>query len=459
MLQTLRSKILFYLLLISMIGILLVSFFIQWGFEASFKSYLDRNREKKIERVIVEIEKDYKKNGHFTSDPVFNLLHEHAMTDQLYFQLFDRFGRLQMDSSKIRGMLNSLGLTEPVTIGEEWHTKSYTLKVDQTVIGKLVAIYPEGLIDDEHTFLQTIQLYIYGAVCLTIVLAILFSMLFSKKLTLGLKKLSFAANELQQHNLSVRIPLVGLPTEVKDLAISFNNLAESLAKEEMLRKQFTGDLAHELRTPLTTLRSQIEAYQDGVWEPTHERLQQSHEELMRLVRLVNELEKLLAAENPQIRLEKIELEAGSVLAALWDMFLPVFNEKGVHLDIVEPGEEEMFFADKDRLVQILSNVLNNALKYTVEGKNVRISVLTNEEGYVGFQIVDEGSGIAEDDIPHIFERFYRGDKSRDRKTGGVGIGLSIVKALMDAHQGMVKVKSTVNIGTSITLWFPREIKN
>jgi two-component system, OmpR family, sensor histidine kinase BaeS len=456
MLQTLRSKILFYLVLISMIGILIVSFFIQYGFEESFNSYLDHNREKKIDRIITEIEKDYRKNGHFTSDPVYGLLHEHAMTDQLYFQLYDRFGQLQMDSSNIRSMLNSFGLTEPAPDGEEWHSKSYTLKVNNTIIGKLVAIYPKGLIDDEYTFIQSIQLYIYAAVCLTIVLAIVFSMLFSKKLTSGLKKLSFAANELQQHNLDIRIPLSGLPTEVKQIAISFNNLAESLAREEMLRKQFTGDLAHELRTPLATLRSQIEAFQDGIWEPTPQRLQVSHEELMRLVRLVNELEKLLAAENPQIRLEKIELEAGSVLEALYEMFMPIFKEKGVHLHIEEPIQEELFEADKDKLMQILSNILNNALKYTPEGKNVTLSVQTDKEGYVGFKIQDEGSGMAEDDIPHIFERFYRGDKSRDRKTGGVGIGLSIVKALMDAHKGLIKVKSKLNKGTSITLWFPQE---
>ncbi|MGZ4162144.1 MAG: ATP-binding protein [Neobacillus sp.] len=456
MLQTLRSKILFYLLLIAMIGILLVSFFIQYGFEESFKNYLEQNREKKIDRIIVEIEKDFKKNGHFTSDPVFGLLHEHAMTDQLYFQLYDRFGQLQMDSSKIRGMLNSLGLTEPVQNDEEWHQKSYTLKVDGSTVGKLVAIYPQGLIDDESTFIQTIQLYIYAAVCLTIVLAILFSMIFSKKLTSGLNKLSFAANELQQHNLDIRIPLSSLPTEVKQIAISFNNLAESLAKQEMLRKQFTGDIAHELRTPLATLRSQIEAFQDGIWEPTAQRLQTSHEELMRLVRLVNELEKLLAAENPQIRLEKIEMEAGSVVAALWEMFLPLFKEKGVQLLIEEPEDEEYFEADKDRLMQILSNILNNALKYTPAGKSVTLSVSTEKKGFVGFVIKDEGSGMAEDDIPHIFERFYRGDKSRDRKTGGVGIGLSIVKALMDAHNGIIKVKSKLNKGTSIILWFPKE---
>ncbi|WP_286229585.1 sensor histidine kinase [Neobacillus mesonae] len=454
MLQTLRSKILFYLVLTSMIGILIVSVFIQYGFEESFHSYLDRNREKKIDRVITEIEKDYRKNGHFTSDPVFGLLHEHAMTDQLYFQLYDRYGKLQMDSSKIRGMLNSLGLTEPAAAGEEWHSKTYIIKVDDAIIGKLVAIYPEGLIDDENTFIQTIQLYILAAVCLTIVLAIVFSMLFSKKLTYGLQRLSYAANELQQHNLNVRIPLKGLPTEVKHLAISFNDLAESLAKEAMLRKQFTGDLAHELRTPLATLRSQIEAFQDGIWEPTPQRLEASHEELMRLVRLVNEMEKLLAAENPQMKLEKIEMEAGGVLAAFGEMFLPLFKEKGVRLHIEKNSSEELFEADKDKLMQILSNVLNNALKYTPAGKNVTISVVTAIGGYVGFCIQDEGAGMKDEDIPHIFERFYRGDKSRDRKTGGIGIGLSIVKALMDAHKGMIKVKSKLNKGTSITLWFP-----
>jgi two-component system, OmpR family, sensor histidine kinase BaeS len=456
MLQTLRSRILFYFLIVSLIGILALSVFIQYGFESSFKSYLDHNREKKIDRVIGEIQKEYKQNGNFSSTQVNEYIHEFAMTDQLYFQIFDRMDHLQMDSSRIRVMMNSLGLAEPVTNGEEWQTKPYTLTVNNKVIGKLVAIYPEGLIDDEYTFLQTIQLYIYASVCLTIILAIVFSMIFSKKLTSGLKKLSFATKELRQHNLDIRIPLTGLPSEVKDLAISFNKLAESLAKEEMLRKQFTGDLAHELRTPLATLRSQIEAFQDGIWEPTPQRLTQCHEELMRLVRFVNEMEKLLAAENPQMKLEKVDLEAGGVLMALWEMFQPLCKQKGVELILREPLQEEWFKADKDRLVQVLTNVLNNALKYTPEGKSVTLSVLSEEDDYVGFMIEDEGPGISEDDIPHIFERFYRGDKSRDRKTGGVGIGLSIVKALMDAHNGVIKVKSKLNKGTSMIIWFPKE---
>jgi signal transduction histidine kinase len=157
-----------------------------------------------------------------------------------------------------------------------------------------------------------------------------------------------------------------------------------------------------------------------------------------------------------MRLEKVDLEAGGVLMALWEMFQPLCKQKGDELILREPLQEEWFKADKDRLVQVLTNVLNNALKYTPEGKSVTLSVLSEEDDYVGFMIEDEGPGISEDDIPHIFERFYRGDKSRDRKTGGVGIGLSIVKALMDAHNGVIKVKSKLNKGTSMILWFPKE---
>ncbi|WP_059172173.1 ATP-binding protein [Bacillus sp. FJAT-27445] len=455
MLKTLRAKLLFYILFVSMVGIVLVSIFIQWGFDKSFNNYLERNREQKIERIVNLVKSEYQRNQNFVNEQTLRLMHEYALTEQLYFQVKDMQGHAPWDTSRLRNIMNNMGIAVPEN-REGWLSKSYPLVVDNKTVGEVVAIYPRGFIKDESTFLQTIQLYIYGAVCLTVIIAIIFSMIFSKTLTSGLKKLQFAANQLQNHNLGIRIPLRGLPEEVKQLAISFNNLAESLSKEEMLRKQFTGDLAHELRTPLATLRSQIEAFQDGIWEPTPQRLEASHEELMRLVRLVNELEKLLAAENPQIHLEMTMLEAGAVVALLRDMFLPAFTNKGVQLVCSLPEKEEWFYGDKDKVMQILSNVINNALKYTPEGKQVTLSVTGVNEYSVGFIVGDEGAGIAEDDIPHIFERFYRGDKSRDRKTGGAGIGLSIVKALMDAHKGSIQVKSRLNKGTSMTLWFPRE---
>ncbi|WP_053368105.1 HAMP domain-containing sensor histidine kinase [Bacillus sp. FJAT-27245] len=455
MLKTLRAKLLFYILFVSMVGIVLVSIFIQWGFDKSFNNYLERNRDQKIERVVNLVKAGYKREGKFVDDQTLRLMHEYALTEQLYFQIVDVAGHTRRDTSQLRAVMNNMGIAVPENT-EGWLSKPYPLLVGDKRVGEVIAIYPRGFIKDESTFLQTIQLYIYGAVCLTVIIAIIFSMFFSKTLTSGLKKLQFAANQLQNHDLEIRIPLRGLPEEVKQLAISFNNLAESLSKEEMLRKQFTGDLAHELRTPLATLRSQIEAFQDGIWEPTPQRLEASHEELMRLVRLVNELEKLLAAENPQIHLEMARLEAGAVLSSLAEIFSPAFANKGVKLACRLPEKEEWFYGDKDKVMQILSNVINNALKYTPEGKQVAISVAGENEYSVGFVVEDEGAGIAEGDIPHIFERFYRGDKSRDRKTGGVGIGLSIVKALMDAHKGSIQVKSRLKKGTTMTLWFPRE---
>jgi two-component system, OmpR family, sensor histidine kinase BaeS len=456
MLRTLRAKLLFYLLLVSMSGIVLVSMFVQGGFEESFQSYLDTNRKEQIRRVEEELKKEYNEKGFFTGETAFFIMHEHGMMDQLFYLIYDETGELIIDSTSIRGLLQELGINDQKLSEENFQTQSYSIHLKDKKIGKMTVFYPIELIDAESNFLKAIQQYIIVAVALTILLSFIMSILFSRKLTEGFQKLSLGAKSLKQHQLDIEIPLEDLSEEMKELAISFNELAKSLAKEERLRKQFTWDLAHELRTPLATLRSQIEAYQDGIWEPTPQRLQQSHEELMRLVRLVNELEKLLAAENPQIRLEKVNLEPSKLLLRMYEAFSLSFKQKGVEL-LVKPSDlVSGFEGDRDRVIQILTNIINNALKYTPEGNSVTLSVVESDD-MVGFSIEDEGTGIPEEDIQHVFERFYRGDKSRDRKTGGIGIGLSIVKALVDAHHGKIHIKSQLGHGTNVTILFPKEL--
>jgi two-component system, OmpR family, sensor histidine kinase BaeS len=456
MLRTLRAKLLFYLLLVSMSGIVLVSMFVQGGFEESFQSYLDTNRKEQIRRVEEELKKEYNEKGFFTGETAFYIMHEHGMMDQLFYLIYDETGELIIDSTSIRGLLKELGISGNKLSEENFQTQSYSIHLKDKKIGKMTVFYPIELIDAESNFLKAIQQYIIVAVALTILLSFIMSILFSRKLTEGFQKLSLGAKSLKQHQLDIEIPLDDLSEEMKELAISFNELAKSLAKEERLRKQFTWDLAHELRTPLATLRSQIEAYQDGIWEPTPQRLQQSHEELMRLVRLVNELEKLLAAENPQIRLEKISLKPSKLLLRMYEAFSLSFKQKGVEL-LVKPSDlVSGFEGDRDRVIQILTNIINNALKYTPEGNSVTLSVVESDD-MVGFSIEDEGTGIPEEDIQHVFERFYRGDKSRDRKTGGIGIGLSIVKALVDAHHGKIHIKSQLGHGTNVTILFPKEL--
>lgn len=455
MLKTLRAKILFYFLLVSLSGILIVSFSIQWGFEASFNHYINQNRTESINQLIKGLKLEYKESGAFTGERVSQLLYQQATSESLYYKIYSPEETLLIDSTSINkeGIPTETELRTNPYQNDDWQTSMEPIKLENKTIGIIKTFYPKGFIDSESVFLQTIKKYLITAVAITVFLALAFSMLFSKRLTSGLNSLSASVEELARNKKGVRFPLDNLSEEMKQLGLAFNELSMSLEKEERLRKEFTGDLAHELRTPLATLRSQIEAFQDGIWEPTPVRLQQCHNELMRLVRLVNELEKLLAAENPQIRLNKTELETSKLLSSIKELQIPIFKEKGVNLTVETLQEKITFQGDLDKVTQILTNVVNNALKYTPEGGSVTISAI--KDGQMGgFKIQDQGIGIATADLPHIFERFYRGDKSRARKTGGVGVGLSIVKALVEAHKGSITVESELDKGTTFTILFP-----
>ncbi|RCW74972.1 sensor histidine kinase [Saliterribacillus persicus] len=453
---SLYSKVLFYILIVAFFGVFLTSFSIFFGVENQFSNYLDKNRENNREIIINEAVKQFEETGNLTSEQMLSSMREQAMSENLFYKVYDSNGELVADTTNMLGMMGMMGgMHEQNRSDSEYKMSTYDITSDQTVIGEMEFYYPVELIGEDFLFLESIKQNIYIAVIVTIVLSILFSLLFSKKLSAGFNQLSKAIQELRNHKRQIRVPVNELTNEMKPLGESFNQLAESLFKEEKLRKQFTADFAHELRTPLTTLRSQIEAYQDGIWEPTTERLEQSHGELMRLVRLVNELEGLIAAENPQIKLEERKLDANEILSLIEDQFRSSYREKGVELIVQKPTEDIWFMADRDKLVQIITNIVYNALQYTPSGKKVRLNA-KNDKASIHFVISDEGTGISKEDLPYLYERFYRGDKSRDRKTGGIGIGLAIVKALVDAHQGEIKIDSEIGQGTTVTVSLPRE---
>lgn len=452
---TLRTRILLYLLVVSLSGVFITSFTIFFGVENQFTDYLKKNREERIETIKKEVLQQYDETGELTNEQLNNMLHQQVMTENLYFKLYDSNGELLIDSTSLRSMMGMMNGTQSSIDPNDYQSTSYQLKNNNEVIGNLTVFYPEQLMGEDFIFLKSIKRNILLAVMVTVILSILFSLLFSNRLTSGFKKLINAIAELRNHQWRTRIPVKELTDEMKPLGESFNQLAASLAKEERLRKEFTANFAHELRTPLATLRSHIEAFQDGIWEPDSKRLEQCHEELMRLVRLVKELEKLIAAENPQIRLDKTRLETGKLLSFIKEQFNPLFMKKGVNLEVQNTEEQHWFNGDRDKIIQILTNIVNNALQYTPQGK--RVSVYIEEKNdQISFIVKDEGEGISEDDLPFLFERFYRGDKSRDRETGGVGIGLSIVKALVEAHQGEIKIDSQLNVGTTVEVQLPKE---
>jgi signal transduction histidine kinase len=211
-------------------------------------------------------------------------------------------------------------------------------------------------------------------------------------------------------------------------------------------------VAHELRTPITTAQTHLEAMIEGCWEPTKERLQSCYDEMTRISRLVRDLESLAKVESGNSKLDRsmISLKELSNNAVL--NFEAELKNKELRMSV--EGSDSRIFADKYRIDQVLMNLMSNAIKYTPEGGNIDIRISETEDSVI-LEFEDNGIGIPEEELPLIFERFYRADKSRNRMTGGSGIGLAIVRSIIAAHGGTVEVRSSLNSGTCFTLTFPK----
>jgi signal transduction histidine kinase len=246
-------------------------------------------------------------------------------------------------------------------------------------------------------------------------------------------------------------------------------MAETLEKQDRLRKQLTADVAHELRTPLTALGMYLENMIEGVWKPTPERMQNCYGEIARLSHLVADLEKLEQAEYGNLNLNKEEVDLTRLVRMAIGNFEGVITAKALNVMIesaseANPSEAEhtegkppcpvLAYVDGERISGVVTNLLSNAIKYTPEGGEIRLSVLETEETAI-LVVEDNGPGISEDEIPYIFERFYRADKSRNRSTGGAGIGLAIVQSVVLAHGGSVKAENRKEGGSRFTVALPR----
>lgn len=456
MFRTLYSRMLFFSLVLSLGGILFVGIAIFFGFQESFTSYVDTRREEEVVQAVEQVENDFQQNRAFTNQTQI-ILHRLTMQENILFKLYSTDEELLLDSSQTGGHMNQhqkgqgrQGNKQEI-VDSSFSSETFDLYANETFIGELEVGFPTSLASTDDQFLTDFIRYLLLAIIVMTSLAVLFSFIFSKQLTKGFKQIGEAVHMLKNHRHQL-LPTNYRIKELQELSEGVNDLSVSLQKGEQLRKQFTSDLAHELRTPLSTLRSQLESFQDGVLEPTPERLEQSYKELMRLVRLVNEMEELHAAEDPQQKLDIKTLDSRIVLRSINERFQPSFQEKQLSL-VVSTDKSFEFAADPDRFIQIMTNLLNNAWKFTPTGKKVDVDV-SQDNQFTHFFVTNEGNGMSEDEVQHAFDRFFRGEKSRNRERGGLGIGLSIVKALVEAHDGKVHIKSRPNLGTTFTVSFP-----
>lgn len=228
--------------------------------------------------------------------------------------------------------------------------------------------------------------------------------------------------------------------ELGQLALSFNQMAERLEKTETMRRQLIGDVSHELRTPLTAIKGYMEGLIDGVLPANPDLYQKVNSEIERLQRLVNDLQELSRVEGGELELRPVFVSAASLIETLRSNLERQFEEKGILLELKIAQNLPDIFVDTDRILQVLTNLAGNALQYTPQGGKVTIRAF-REKSEIVISVSDTGIGISPEQIPLVFDRFYRTDKSRARSSGGSGIGLTIAQALVRAHHGRIWAES------------------
>ncbi len=277
------------------------------------------------------------------------------------------------------------------------------------------------------------------------VAAIIAGYLVTRQLISPIHDMMEASNRIADGHYDERVGVPGNPAtgeidELAQLAVSFNRMASALEKNEEIRRRLIGDVSHELRTPLATIKGYMEGLIDGVLPPEPGTFQKVRREASRLQRLVDDLQELSRVEAGSYILQKCGMPVMALVEATVARLAPQFAEKGVALETDIPSGLPEVVVDEDRIGQVMLNLVGNALQYTPPGRTVRIRA-RRTQNKVQITIEDTGVGIPPEHLPHIFDRFYRVDKSRSRAGGGSGIGLTIAKHLVEAHSGRIWAES------------------
>lgn len=264
----------------------------------------------------------------------------------------------------------------------------------------------------------------------------------------------YAARAVADGKLDTRITTSG-PTDLHNLAESFNEMASSLQRNDRERRDLLADIAHELRTPLSVIRGRLEGIVDGVYPDSGAPVSTALEQTYLLQRLVDDLRLLTLAESRQLHFESKPVDLGNLARHVIDLFQAAAQERNIALSLKRLSENCMVHADAQRTEQVIANLVNNALRYAPENGMVWIEISSDEKS-IKLAVNDNGAGIAAEDLPFVFDRFWRKEKSRSRETGGSGLGLAIVKAIVESQGGSVQAASAgIGKGSCMTLRMPR----
>lgn len=458
--QRLNTKLILSLVSLIILVVITIAVSINSVFEKKFEEYIIKNNKNEVSNLINSIQSEY-------MDERWNLysiekIGENAINKGIFIDLYDTDQTLiwgattysQDRCNKIMGNIeNNMNHTR-----SNWHGKyteqTFSLKNSSDEVIGSVKIGTYGTLyymDNDVDFLKEINKIITIIGILMTLVTVFIAILISNNISKPIEVVSNMANLMGDGGFDSKIDYQSNIYEIDTLISSINNLSLKLEEQENLRKRLTTDISHELRTPLTNVQTHLEAMIDGVWDPSIERLNSVNEEVIRLTNLVNQLKNLAKFDSEKNKLNLTEVNIEKLIKNI------VYNNQGCALEkninIMMNLENINAYLDKDKISQVVVNLLSNAIRYTNNGGNIYINAYEEKEN-IKIHFKDDGVGIPKENLKYIFERFYRVDESRSKETGGIGVGLTIVKSIIDLHKGKIEVKSKKNKGSEFIITLP-----
>ncbi len=481
MMRSLWIKLMGAFLLVVLIGVGIDTYLVSRSTQTQFNQYINQNGEALARQLAPALAQYYARQGNWQG--VENLLNNpwgvSMMNDGMGMMGEENWGMWQeSDGMQMGGDMGMSGATNTwsmmglrllladaqgmIVADSEAQDTGRTLSsadlaagvpilAGNQQVGTLLPVYAGTNVSSAAgDFVSSVNQSTWMAGGIAAVVALLLGSLLFFQIVSPVQRLTTAAQKIAAGDLQQRIPTQSRD-EIGTLAIAFNQMADSLARHEDLRRNLIADVAHELRNPLTVIQGNLEAMLDGILPANPQEIAILRDETALLARLVADLRLLSLAEAGQLKLERVKTNPAELVAHAVEPFRLQAQSSQVELVLDVPSDLPPLHVDEDRIIQVVRNLLSNALRHTPAGGRVTVACRKNQMNEILFSVADTGEGIPSADLPYVFDRFYRADKSRSRASGGLGIGLAIVKQLVEAHRGKAWAES--QLGQGAIFWF------
>lgn len=452
--HSLRSQLIFQYMVIVIVCMLIIPTAISELLEWQFKNFLNDRLDEYETEFTEYFASLYEETGTWRARGIFPRGSDFIRWPIAMIQIKDSNGNLVRSYSRFIVQSGPIKGRGPARLPEGLQVRSREIIARGERVGEVFFTILPFDKSPESSFLSNFNKIMYYAVAVMLIIAAMIAIFMAYRISTPVLNAARRAQQISMGKYTVEGHTDSDITELQTLIESVDRLGKGLEEQEELRKRLMSDIAHELRNPVAVIKSHLEAIEDGVWEPTPERIRLTVSEVDRLSLLIREVEKLMSIEGAAHSLSVEETDVSSVVEKASLVFDPLYKNKGIELKReIEP--DVMAQIDGAKMRQVVENLLSNALRYTDAGGSVKVS-LTDGEKEVTVSVADTGIGIAAKDLPYIFERFYRTDVSRARTSGGIGIGLAIVKAIVEAHGGAIEVESEPGKGSRFIVKMPKK---